>query len=112
MSLNRRQQRQLSRIESRLLGSDPHLAAMLAAFGQLADDQRLPSREQIATRLDRIRQAQALIAGAIATLVTALGLLAGAILALFTALVTGRPARHHATAASVSRRTSPPGVSS
>lgn len=59
MSLNYRQQRQPQRIESLLLRSDPQLAAMLAMFGRLAAGQRMPVREQAATRLDRIRQAAA-----------------------------------------------------
>ena len=68
MSLNYRQQRQLQRIESLLLRSDPQLAAMLAMFGRLAAGQRMPVREQAATRLDRIRQAAALIAMAVAAI--------------------------------------------
>jgi hypothetical protein len=93
MSLNHHQQRQLYRIESRLLSSDPHLAAMLAVFGRLAGDQRLPAWEQVATRVDRIRQAAALIAKAVTVMVAAAGLLVGAVLALATALVIGRRAR-------------------
>jgi hypothetical protein len=55
MSLNHRQQRQLRRIESRLLQSDPQLAAKLDVFGKLSAGQRLPAWEQIVTRLDRVR---------------------------------------------------------
>ena len=53
MSLNRREQRELHRIESGLLRSDAHLAAMLAVFSRLSAGQRMPGREQAATRLDR-----------------------------------------------------------
>jgi hypothetical protein len=90
MSLNYRQQHQLYRIESRLLRSDPHLAAMLAVFARLSADQRMPAREQIATRLDRIRQAAALIAKATAVTASAVGFLVSAVLALFTAIIAGR----------------------
>jgi hypothetical protein len=55
MSLNHRQQRQLRRIESRLLLSDPQLAAKLDVFGKLCAGQHLPAWEQITTRLDRVR---------------------------------------------------------
>jgi hypothetical protein len=93
MSLNHRQQRKLYRIESSLLRSDPHLAAMLAVFGRLSADQYLPAWEHITTRPDRIRQAAALITNAIAVMAAAIGLLLSAVLALLTAIVTGRPAR-------------------
>jgi Protein of unknown function (DUF3040) len=90
MSLSHRQQHQLYRIESRLLRSDPHLAAMLAMFTRLSAGQRLPAWEHVATRPDRIRQAAALIAMAIAAIAAAVGLLAGAVLALLTAIIMGR----------------------
>ena len=93
MSLNHRQQRQLYRIESRLLRSDPHLAAMLAVFGRLSAGQHMPGWEQIATRLDRIRQAAALITNAIAVMAAAISLLLTAVLALFRAIVMGSRAR-------------------
>jgi Protein of unknown function (DUF3040) len=54
MSLNHRQQRQLCRIESRLLLSDPQLAAKLDVFGKLSAGQQLPAWEHIASRLDRV----------------------------------------------------------
>jgi hypothetical protein len=93
MSLNYRQLRQLQRTESLLLRSDPQLAAMLAMFGRLAAGQRMPVREQAATRLDRIRQAAALIAKAVAAMSAAVDLLVSAVLALFTALVMGSRAQ-------------------
>jgi Protein of unknown function (DUF3040) len=93
MSLSHRQQHQLYRIESRLFRSDPQLAAMLATFTKLSADQRLPSWEQVATRLDRIRQAAALIAMEIAAIVVAIGVLVGAVLALLTAIIMGSRAR-------------------
>jgi Protein of unknown function (DUF3040) len=94
MSLNHHQQRQLHRIESRLLRSDPHLAAMLTVFGRLAADQRMPAWEQdLATRLDRIREAAALITKAIAVMAAAIGFLVSAVLALLTVILTGRRVR-------------------
>ena len=42
MSLNRRQQHQLHRIESRLLRSDPNLAAMLTVFASLSRTSACP----------------------------------------------------------------------
>jgi multisubunit Na+/H+ antiporter MnhC subunit len=93
MSLNHRQQRQLYRIESRLLQSDPDLAAKLTVFGRLAPGQRLPAWEHIATRRDRIRQAADLIGQAIALTAAAIGLLFTAVFALFTAIVMGGRAR-------------------
>ena len=101
MSLNHRQQRELQRIESRLFQSEPHLAAMLAVFGRLSADQRMPAREQVVvTRMDRMRQAAVLItkaiagmAAAIAGMAAAIGLLISAVMALLTALVMGSRAR-------------------
>ena len=93
MSLNYHQQRQLDRIESRLLRSDPQLAAMLAMFGRLAAGQRMPVREQEATRLYRIQQAAALIAKAAAAISAAMDLFVSAVVALFTALIMGSRAQ-------------------
>jgi Protein of unknown function (DUF3040) len=93
MALNYREQRQLHSIESRLLRSDPHLAAMLTVFGRLAAGQRMPGWEQAATRLDLVRQAAALIAKAAVTIVTATSVLVTAVVALFTALIVGGRAR-------------------
>jgi hypothetical protein len=93
MSLNHRQQRQLYRIESRLLGSAPDLAAKLTVFSKLAPGQRLPAWEHIATRRDRVRQAADLIVKAIALVVAAIGLLFTAIFALFAAIIMGGRAR-------------------
>ena len=107
MSLNHRQQRELQRIESRLFQSEPHLAAMLTVFGRLSADQRMPAREQVATRMDRMRQAAVLItkaiagmaaaiagmAAAIAGMAAAIDLLISAVMALLTALIMGSRAR-------------------
>lgn len=93
MSLNHRQQRQLSRIGARLLRSDPQLAAMMAMFGRLSAGQRMPGWEQVATRLDRVRQSAALITNAIAVMAVAIGLLVTAVLTLLTAIVIGGRAR-------------------
>jgi Protein of unknown function (DUF3040) len=95
MSLNHRQQRELQRIESRLLQSEPHLAAMLAVFARLSAGQRMPAweQQQAATRLDRMRQAAVLIAKAITVTAAAIGLLVSAILAFVTALVIGTRAQ-------------------
>jgi lipopolysaccharide/colanic/teichoic acid biosynthesis glycosyltransferase len=91
MSLNLRQQRELRRIESRLLHSEPHLASMLAMSARLWAGQRMPAWEQepAATRADRMRQAAVLIAKAITVMAAAIGLLVSAIFALVTALVIG-----------------------
>jgi hypothetical protein len=93
MSLNHREQRELHRIESRLLRSDAHLAAMLTVFGRLSAGQRMPWREQAVTRLDRTRQAAALVAKAAAALAAAISLLVSALVALFTVFITGSGAR-------------------
>ena len=106
MSLNYRQQRQLQRIESLLLRSDPQLAAMLAMFGRLSAGQRMPVREQAATRLGRIRQAAALIAKAVAAMFAAIDLFVSAVLALFTALIRGSRAQ----AAQLTRQRANPGT--
>ena len=113
MSLNHRQQYQLHRIESRLLRSDPQLAAMLATFARLSAGQRLPAWEQVASRLDRIRQASALIARAIAGLAAAVSLLGGAILALagaVRALVTAIVMGSHARPPQPARQQTGPGT--
>jgi Protein of unknown function (DUF3040) len=89
MSLDFRQQRQLDRIESRLLRSDPHLAAMLTIFARLAMGEHMPAGERVAARLDRAQQTAALIAKALAEVVTSIGLLVG----MVTAMVMGFRAR-------------------
>jgi hypothetical protein len=93
MSLNHRQRYQLHRIEARLLRSDPQLAAILGVFGKLSANQRMPSWEHVSTRLDRIRQAAALIVKAIVVMAGAIRLLFTAVRALFAAIVMGARAR-------------------
>jgi Protein of unknown function (DUF3040) len=93
MALNYYEQRQLHSIESRLVRSDPHLAAMLTVFARLAAGQRMPGWEQAATRLDLARQAAALIVKAAAAVATATSLLVSAVVALLSALITGGRAR-------------------
>jgi hypothetical protein len=93
MSLNYRQQRQLHRIESSLLRSDPYLAAMLTVFGRLSADELLPVGEQLTTRLDRMLQAAIPIAKAIAAVAATIGLLIFAVVALLTRPMTGGRSR-------------------
>lgn len=93
MSLNHRQQRQLRGIETRLLRSDPRLAARLAVFGRLAVGQGMPVVEQLDNRVDRIRQAADLIVTAIGVMIAAIGVMCTAVLALFRAIVMGSKAR-------------------
>jgi hypothetical protein len=50
MSLRYREQGQLRRIETGLLRSDHHLAAMLGMFGRLYAGQGMPAREQVPSR--------------------------------------------------------------
>jgi hypothetical protein len=92
MSLTHRERHQLYRIESRLLRSDPQLTAMLTVFARLSAGQRMPAWEQVATRLDRIRQATALIAEAIRAIAAAVGFLADAVRTLLSA-IAGRRVR-------------------
>ena len=106
MSLNYHQQRQLDSIESRLLRSDPQLAAMLAMFGRLCVGQGMPVREHAATRLDRVRQAAALIAKAVAAMSAAMDLFVSAVVALFTAIIMGS----HAQRAQPTRQQANPGT--
>jgi hypothetical protein len=47
MSLSTREQQALDSITGRLAGSDPELAALLAAFTQLASGEEMPASEQI-----------------------------------------------------------------
>jgi Protein of unknown function (DUF3040) len=94
MSLNHAERHQLHRIESRLLRSDPHLAAMLAVFGGLCDGQGLPAREQLATRQGRIRRSAAPIVTAIVVMTAAIRTLVRTVDALLAAAITrslGRP---------------------
>jgi hypothetical protein len=79
MSLNHRQLHRLHRIESGLLRSDPHLAAMLAVFASLAAGEHLPAWEQVPSRPGRIQQAAALIVKAITILAAALSVLLDAV---------------------------------
>jgi hypothetical protein len=95
MSLNYRERHQLYRIEISLLRSDPQLTSMLAVFTRLSAGQRMPTGEQVATRLDRIRQATALIAEAVTALAAAVGFLANAVRTLLSAIVGGRARRPH-----------------
>jgi hypothetical protein len=81
MSLNLRQQCQLRRIESRLLRSEPHLAAMLTVFGRLSADERMPASEQVITRLDRMWRAAILIVTAVIAMAVTIGLLVSSVLA-------------------------------
>ena len=99
MSLNHHQRHQLHRIECGLLRSDPHLAAMLAVFGRLSADQHMPIWEQLPARPDRVRQAAASIAKAVAVLAAIIGL-------LLTAVVAG----HRARPASGARQQAGPGT--
>jgi hypothetical protein len=93
MSLNCRQRHQLYRIESRLLRSDPELAAMLAVFARLSAGHGMPAWERLATRPDRVRQRAAQIAKAIAVVAATVGLLVSAVLALCTAIFIGSRTR-------------------
>lgn len=93
MSINHRQMRQLRGIEATLLRSAPQLVTMLTVFGGLADGQRMPAWEHVATRRDRIRQAVAAINLAVTALAAALALLISAVLALLCAVVIGGRAR-------------------
>jgi hypothetical protein len=100
MSLNRRQLHRLHRIESGLLRSDPQLAAMLAVFTRLSAGQYLPAWEQVATRQERIRQAAASIAKAIAVVAAAVGLLFNSVRGLVRAVVMGDRTRPRVEGAS------------
>jgi hypothetical protein len=66
---------------------------MLGVFGKLSANQRMPSWEHVFTRLDRIRQAAALIVNAIVVMAGATSLLFSAARALFSAVVMGARAR-------------------
>jgi hypothetical protein len=72
---------------------------MLAVFARLSAGQRMPAWEQVAnsehvaTWLDRIRQATALIAEAITAMAAAVGLLAAGVRTLLSALVGRRVRR-------------------
>ena len=93
MSLSRRRQRQLHRIETRLLRADPQLAEMLGLFTKLSAGQAMPSWEQVPARRDLARQAAALIVQAITLAAAATGLLLSAILALLIAAAGTRRRR-------------------
>jgi len=103
MSLNHRQQRQLHGIETRLLRSDPRLAAKLTVFGRLSAGQGMPVVERLDNRVDRIRQAADLIVTAIGAMIAAIGVMCTAVLALFTAIVMGSKARPPQPAGRASR---------
>jgi hypothetical protein len=95
MNLSHRQQHRLHLIEAGLHRSDPQLTAMLGAFGRLSASEAMPAWEQIPSKRQRVRQAAALTANAIAVVAEALVLLLRAVLAL-AAAVAGprrRPAR-------------------
>ena len=94
MSLNFSERHQLHRMETRLLRSDPHLAAMLVVFTRLCDGQGLPGREQLAVRQGRIRRSAALIAQAIAVVIAAIRTRVRTVDAKLTAVIRrslGRP---------------------
>ena len=96
MSLSHHHQRQLYRIESGLLRTDPQLAEMLEIFGKLSASQAMPSWEQVPTRRDRVRQAVALTVQAVTLAAAAVGLLLSAILALL--IVAGTRHGHRLSA--------------
>jgi hypothetical protein len=94
MSLNFAERHQLHRMETRLLRSDPHLAAMLVVFTRLCDGQGLPAREQLVISQGRIRRSAALIAKAIAVVFAAIRTRVRTVDAKLTAVITrslGRP---------------------
>ena len=93
MSLSHHHRRQLYRIESGLLWTDPELSAMLRIFGKLSAGQAMPSWEQVPTRRDRIRQAAALTVQAITLAAAAIGLLLSAVLTLVIAAAGPRHRR-------------------
>jgi hypothetical protein len=93
MSLNLRQQCQLRRIESGLLRSEPHLAAMLTVFGRLSADEHMPASEQVITRLDRMWQAAILIVNAIIAMAVTIGLLVSSVLASLIRAIRARQAQ-------------------
>ena len=62
---------------------------MLAVFARLSAGQHMPSWEQVATRLDRVRQATAMIAKAITVMAAAVGFLAAAVRTLLSVIVGG-----------------------
>lgn len=55
MALPCRQQRLLEAIDHQLTNTDPHLAWLLGAFGQLWADEPLPAREKLPTWASRFR---------------------------------------------------------
>ena len=93
MSLNHHHQRQLHRIETGLLRSDPQLTEMLGIFGKLSAGQVMPSWEQVPASRDRIRQAAALTVQAVTLAAAAIGLLLSAVLALLLVVAVPRHRR-------------------
>jgi len=94
MSLNFAERHQLHRMETRLLRSDPHLAAMLVVFTRLCDGQGLPAREQLAIRQGRIRRSATLIVKAVTVVFAAVRTLVRTVDARLTAAILrslGRP---------------------
>jgi hypothetical protein len=88
MSLSRRQQHQLHRIETGLLRSDPQFTAMLGIFGRLSAGEALSAWEQVPSRQHSIRQAAALTVKAIAVVAEAIVLVLRAVHALSIAAGT------------------------
>ena len=103
MSLSHHQQRQLYRIET-ALRADPQLAEMLGIFSKLSAGQAMPSREQVPTRRDRVRQAAALTVQAVTLAAAAIGLLLSAILVLLIVVGTRHGHRLPAPGPERSRR--------
>ena len=91
MILSNYEQSRLCRIEASLRRSDPKLAGMLGMFGRLCPGQRMPAWEQAPSRLDRTRQAAALLAAAAAVIAAAARFLLAAARALAAILQGGRP---------------------
>jgi hypothetical protein len=56
MSLSTREQQALDGIESRLVGSAPHLAELLATFTRLTSSEGMPAREEVRLEVGWTRQ--------------------------------------------------------
>ncbi len=103
MCLSYRQQRQLRFIEARLRRAEPHLGAMLAIFGRLYPDQKVPDWEQVPqtrTSQGRVRRAAAAMTAMLVAVVVAVSVLLGQAV---TAATARRRARAQAPAATRER---------
>ena len=93
MTIRNQDQHELRLIKFGLLRSDPLLVALMNVFSGLTAGQDMPSWERMPTRVDRVREAAALIMKALVTAFTTALLMLRGLAATVTSVVIRPSAR-------------------